>query len=147
MIKTIIFFTWGTLILVMGSCGSSCTSENIDLIGKWDVEATEFIDDEGTMREYLESEGVSYEEYVEATKMMEQLFFEFLPGNKVVMSGPDDIGGTEELSYLFEPGSTSLTINDHAYDFDVTSCDAITLTDVALDRTTFLHMHCVRMVE
>lgn len=141
----VITVTFTLMVMLMcTSCSSSCTIENIKIKGGWDVYKVELVDSENKMEEFIESEGLDYDEYLEGIQLMEQVEYHFKDSGVLKIINPKELGGDGETTYTYVNGSSELTFGGRNYGFEVTNCEEIIITDYFLNKTVKLKMYCKR---
>jgi hypothetical protein len=132
------------ILFICPSCNPTCTIDDIQIKGNWDIYKVEFVDDENKMEEFFESQGQDFEEYLESTKLFEQVEFHFKDAGVLKMVNPKELGGDGETTYKYTNGADELTFGGRKYGFEVANCDEIIISDFALGKTARLMMFCKR---
>lgn len=132
------------LFLAIVSIDAECTTENIDIIGSWDVTEVKFVDTERVMEKQFESQGKSFDDFHRAARLFEEVEFQFKENNILYVVNPEELGESGETVYSYVNGQDKLTFGGQSYKFEVLSCEHVIISQVLANNSIEFKMYCER---
>ncbi|PHR46536.1 MAG: hypothetical protein COA32_10350 [Fluviicola sp.] len=135
------------MFLAFFGCSQNCSTQDIDLIGSWEVYKVELVDADNKLKDFFESENQDFEAYSKGVKIFEEVEYLFKEEGVLFVKNPEELGGDGETTYSFKKGSDEIIIGERNYGFAVNSCSEIEIVDFTPFESAWLTMYCRRVDE
>lgn len=142
--KILTIILTSVFLVAYSSCNTNCSIHDFNIKGEWDVYKVEFIDENNKLKKILEAQGKNFDEFVEESKLFEEVEFNFKEEGVLEVNNPDKLGGSGETTYSYSNGSDELTFGGRKYGFKVKTCNKISIIDFAFGESCKMIMYCKR---